>query len=126
MTLDRKFLVSALCYAIAGMSLGVFMAATHDHGQFITHAHVMLVGFVVSLIYGVIHKLWLQDGRAPRLARLQLALHQAGAVVMTAGLFVLYGGYAPQAVMDPILAVASIVVLIGAVLMLVLVTRRSA
>ena len=59
--LDRKYLVFALVYAILGMSLGIFMAASHNHGQFVTHAHLLLIGFVVSLIYGVIHKLWLVE-----------------------------------------------------------------
>ena len=59
--LDRKYLVFVLVYAILGMSLGIFMAASHNHGQFVTHAHLLLIGFVVSLIYGVIHKLWLVE-----------------------------------------------------------------
>ena len=42
--MDRKFVISALCYAMLGMLLGIYMAATQDHGQFVTHAHIMLVG----------------------------------------------------------------------------------
>ena len=48
--MDRKFVISALCYALLGMVLGIHMAASKDHGQFVTHAHIMLVGFVVSFI----------------------------------------------------------------------------
>ena len=73
--MDRKFVISALCYAMLGMLLGIYMAATQDHGQFVTHAHIMLVGFVVSFIYALCHKLWL-DGPNRRLAQIQFYLHQ--------------------------------------------------
>jgi hypothetical protein len=56
---DRQYLIWALSYGAAGMALGIYMAASHDHGEFVTHAHIMLVGFVTSLIYAVIHRLWL-------------------------------------------------------------------
>jgi hypothetical protein len=122
MSLDKKYLISALVYAALGMGLGIVMAASHNHGQMVTHAHVMLVGFVVSLLYAVIHKLWLA-GRAPGLARAQFYVHQTGAVIMVAGLYLLYGGKAAEGALDPVLAVAAIAVLAGALLMLLLVVK---
>jgi hypothetical protein len=122
MSLDKKYLISALVYAVLGMALGIVMAASHNHGQFVTHAHVMLVGFVVSLLYAIIHKLWLA-GRAPALARVQFYVHQTGVVIMVVGLYLLYGGKASEAALDPVLAVASIAVLVGALLMLLLVVK---
>lgn len=117
MQLDRKYLVWALCYAVAGMCLGIYMAASHQHEQHVTHAHVLLLGFVASLAYGVIHKLWLQEqGRG--IAVVQLFAHQLGVLGMCGGLFLLYGGFVGGAVLEPILGVASIAVLLGAVLML--------
>jgi hypothetical protein len=77
MSFDRKYLVWGLTYAVAGMALGVFMGATHDHAQHVTHAHILLVGFVASLIYAVIHKLWLAE-KTPRFAQAQFIVHQAG------------------------------------------------
>lgn len=55
--MDRKFIISALCYAILGMCLGIYMAKSGVHGHRVTHAHIMLAGFVVSFIYGLCHKL---------------------------------------------------------------------
>lgn len=55
--MDRKFILTAFGYAILGLALGIHMAASKDHGQFVTHAHIMLVGFVLSFIYGLCHKL---------------------------------------------------------------------
>lgn len=122
MGFDRKYLVWALAYAAAGMGLGVVMGATHDHGQHVTHAHILLVGFVVSFIYAVIHKLWLND-RVERLARVQFILHQAGALTMLLSLLLLFGGLVPAEPLDPVLALASITVLLGALLMLLMVLR---
>jgi hypothetical protein len=119
---DRRYLIWALSYAAAGMALGIYMAASHDHGQFVTHAHVMLVGFVTSLIYAVIHRLWLP---APSrvLATVQFVLHQAGSLAMFAGLLLLYGGAASEHQVGPLLGPASIAVILGILLMLVMVLR---
>lgn len=122
MGFDRKYLICALCFAVVGMALGIYMAASHDHGQFIAHAHILLVGFVASLIYAVIHKLWLSAGDS-RLAKTQFLTHLLGAIVMSIGLFLLYGGFVAQATMDSILAVASIAVWAGVVMMLIMAAK---
>lgn len=127
MQLDRTYLLWALSYAVGGMGLGIYMAASHQHEQHVTHAHLLLLGFVASLVYGVIHKLWLQ-GPGHGIAVAQLVVHQLGVLAMCMGLFLLYGGFASGAVLEPLLGVASIAVLLGAVLMLrmVLTSRRGA
>lgn len=117
--MDRKFVLTGLGYAIVGMALGIFMAASNDHGQMVTHAHIMLIGFVVSFIYGLCHKLWLNDSTS-KLAVAQYYLHQVGTLFIVIGLFLLYGKFVPLEKIDPLLAVSSIVVLIGMVLMKVL------
>lgn len=124
MTYDRKYLVWALSYAIAGLGLGIFMGMTQSHAQHVTHAHILLVGFVTSLIYGVIHKLWLIK-KMPRLAMAQFIVHHAGAVTMFVGLFLLFGNVLPLAQLDPVLALASVTVMLGAVLMLVMVVKSN-
>ena len=122
MSFDRKYLVWALSYAVAGMSLGIFMAASHNHAQHITHAHILLVGFVVSLIYAVIHKLWLSEN-PPAIAKVQFIVHQSGALTMFTGLLLLYGNFVPEAKLDPVLAIASIAVFTAALLMLFMVIK---
>lgn len=124
---DRTYLIFSLTYAVLGMCLGIFMAASHNHAQHVTHAHILLVGFVVSFIYAIIHKLWLSNP-ARWLASLQLALHQVAAVAMFIGLVLLYGAILPADQVEPILALASITVLVAALLMLAMVlgNKRSA
>lgn len=122
MNLDRRYLVFALCYAVLGMVLGIYMAASHNHAEFITHAHILLVGFVVSFIYGTIHKLWLvAPGRG--IANLQFVLHQVAAITMTGGLFLMFANWVPAPTLEPILAASSIAVLIGMLLMIYMVIR---
>jgi len=123
MGFDRKYLVWALAYVALGMSLGIYMAASHNHAQHVTHAHILLVGFVVSFIYAVIHKLWLGE-KTSLLARVQLIAHQAGALTMFSGLFLLYGGIMPEEQIEPVLAPSTIVVFVAAVLMIVMVLKK--
>jgi hypothetical protein len=122
MNFDRKYLVWSLSFAALGMGLGIFMAASHNHGELATHAHILLIGFVVSFIYGMIHKLWLtRPNRA--LATLQFVLHQAAAITISIGLFLLYGAYVPEDKLEPVLASAAIGVLLAMLLMLYMVIR---
>lgn len=121
MKLDRKFLMCALAYAVVGMCVGIYMAASKNHGQFVAHAHILLVGFVVSFIYGLIHKLWIAADKSP-VATAQFYLHQLSALVMGVGLLLFYGGLF-QEVLDPILAASAFGVLGSALLMIYLVIR---
>jgi hypothetical protein len=125
MGFDRKYLICALGYAALGICLGIYMAASHNHTEFVAHAHILLIGFVLSFAYGIIHKLWLY-GPSAVLAAVQFAVHQAGALTLSLGLFLLYGNIVPSATLDPILGVASGLVLLGALLMLYLVVTTPA
>ena len=125
MNLDRRYLVWSLCYAVAGMTLGIYMAASQNHTELVTHAHVLLIGFVVSFLYGLIHKLWLRQ--PPRgLANFQFVLHQAAALTVSVGLFLIYGNFVPAASAEPIPAVGSVGVLLGMLLMLYMVLKSRA
>jgi putative solute:sodium symporter small subunit len=117
--MDRKFVLTGLGYAILGLLLGIYMAATRNHGHLVTHAHIMLVGFVVSFIYGLCHKLWLNNSES-RLAKILFYIHQVGAATLFVGLFLLYGKFIDIDTIDPILAVSSVIVLTGVILMKVL------
>jgi len=122
MNLDKRFLIWGLSFAAVGLSLGIYMAATHNHGQLVTHAHILLVGFVLSFVYGIIHRLWLENvNRA--MANVQFVVHQAAAVTISGGLFLLYGNMVSEPTLGPILGVASAGVLLGMLLMLYMAVR---
>lgn len=117
--MDRKFILTSLGYAIIGLALGIFMAASKDHGHLVTHAHIMLIGFVVSFIYGLCHKLWLNN-IISKLSLVQFYIHQVGTLGVVIGLFLYYGKFVTLETIDPVLALFSIAVLIGMILMKVL------
>lgn len=122
MDMSRTYLVWSLCYAAIGMALGIYMATSHNHGELVTHAHVLMVGFVVSLVYGIIHRLWLDaPGRVTAMA--QFVIHQLAAALMLVGLLLLYGGKASETTLAPLLGAGSIGVLLGMLLMLYMVLR---
>jgi hypothetical protein len=125
MSLDRRYVVCALTFAVVGLGLGIFMAATHNHSELVAHAHILLIGFVLSFIYGIIHKLWLvRPGRA--IANAQFALHLISAITLSIGLFLIYGGIVEVSKLDAILGVASFGVLLGMLLMIVMVFQSGA
>ena len=117
--MDRQYITTALGYAIIGMVLGIYMAASKDHGHMVTHAHIMMIGFVVSFIYGLCHKLWLNNTTS-KLATAQFYIHQLGTIGIVVGLFLLYGNHVELETIEPVLAIASIIVLTGMILMKVL------
>jgi hypothetical protein len=122
MNLDRKYLVWALSYAVIGLALGIYMAKSQNHRELVTHAHILLVGFLISFIYGIIHKLWL-DKPSRGIANTQFVLHQVAAITLSLGLFLVYGGIYPESVLGPILGVAATVVLLSMLMMLYMVIR---
>jgi hypothetical protein len=121
MKLDRKFMLCALAYIVFGMCVGIYMAASKNHGEFVAHAHILLVGFVVSFIYGLIHKLWIAAENRP-IATLQFYMHQLSTLVLSIGLLFFYGGLYQEG-LDPILAASSFGLLGSALLMIYLVIR---
>lgn len=123
--MNRKFLLTALGYAILGIALGIYMAKTQNHRQHVTHAHILLIGFVLSFAYAVIHKLWL-DGVSGILPAIQFWAHQLGTAGVIIGLFLLYGDMAPEPVVGPILGIFSVAVLISVICMKIMVVRRPA
>lgn len=122
--MDRKFMMTALGYAIVGMLLGIHMAATHNHIQHVTHAHIMLIGFVISMAYALCHKLWLGN-LTSGLAKAQYYLHQVGTLAILISLFLMYGNLVSIKTLEPILAISSIVVLLGMILMKVLFIKET-
>lgn len=117
--MDKKFVLTALGYGVIGLLLGIHMAMSENHVQHVTHAHIMLLGFVVSFVYGICHKVWL-GGPGRRLASVQYYLHQAGVIVLLVGLYLMYGNYIEKQLIGPVLGVAALLVLAAMVMMKVL------
>jgi cbb3-type cytochrome oxidase subunit 1 len=50
-------LCSAVCLGIAGMIIGIIMAASGNHSVFPAHAHLNLLGWVSLFLIGIFYRL---------------------------------------------------------------------
>ena len=116
MKIDRIHLILGLVWLLAGMVLGEIMGRTQDHTQMPTHAHIMLVGGVLSILWAVIYKLWkIAQGF---LALIQTALHHLGALAMNVLLYLYYGGAMTVEQAGPLLGISAGLLMVSVVLML--------
>ena len=108
----RKFFVFGIVFAIAGMVLGITMAMSGDHLEMPVHAHIMVVGWLMSAIFGFFYHLF-PVARQNKLANIHFWLHAVGIVVLVVSLyFVLAGNDA----VEPITAISSLMVFAGLLL----------
>jgi len=117
--LDRYFIIVGLIFAGAGLFLGENMGRTGDHGQMPTHAHIMLAGFVFSVIYGALYRLW-PSMKAGLMPPAQFVLHLIGAVALITALFLYYGGIAEEAQLIPLFVVGPAGIILSWLLFLIL------
>lgn len=110
--LSSRFFGSALIYAILGMALGLHMGMSHDHTQMPTHAHIMLVGWVSFAIFGFFYHAF-PSAAETRLAHIHFWLAEVSFIVLTAALFLIFGG---STAADPIAGIGSLGLLLSMIL----------
>ena len=99
----------AVCFVIAGMAMGIGMAASQDHSLMPAHAHLNLLGWVSLFLFGIYYE------RRPaldasRLAVVQVGVWSVGTGVLTIAVAAIHLGYTAA---DPLAAIASIAVLVA-------------
>lgn len=97
----------AVLFVVAGMAMGIGMAAAQDHSIMPAHAHLNLLGWVSLFLFGIYYE------RRPaldmsRLAVIQVGLWSVGTVILTIAVAGIHLGYEA---MDPVAALASLIVL---------------
>lgn len=119
-SLATHFIRWSVIYAILGMVLGIHMAASHDHAQMPTHAHLMLLGWVGMTIYAFVYKNWPSagEGRLPAIHRI---MAHVLLITLTSALFLIYSGNVETG--EPIASIASIATLANTILFAVIVWR---
>lgn len=105
----RLFFILAIAYAIAGMALGIHMAASHNHTQMPTHAHIMVAGWLMSAVFAFFYHLFPEIG-ARSLAKAHFWIQAVSGVVLVVSLFMLLGG---NEAVEPVTAIASFGFLAG-------------
>lgn len=82
---------SAVCFGIAGMLIGIAMAASGNHSVFPAHAHLNLLGWVSLFLIGIFYRLH-PTVDASRLALAQVGVWVCGTVILTCGVAAIYLG----------------------------------
>lgn len=103
----RRWIYAAIIYFCLGVSLGLFMGASHDHTLAGVHVHVNLLGWVSLALIGVVYHFFPVAG-ASRVATVQFWLHNAALPVMMLALGAYLKG---NAGIEPLVAVSSLLVL---------------
>jgi hypothetical protein len=99
----------ATIFLIVGIALGLKMGISKDHSAMPAHAHILLLGWVTSALFGGFYAL--QPIKAQgKLAMAHFVVYVLGMVVMLPALYLHYTGY-PQ--FEPALAGGSMVVALG-------------
>ncbi|WP_373503066.1 hypothetical protein [Aestuariivirga sp.] len=87
----RLFLTLAIIYALCGMILGIYMAASENHTQMPTHAHTMVAGWIMSSVFAFFYHFFPEIG-AKRMAYVHFWLQGISGVVLVVSLFFYLGG----------------------------------
>ena len=106
--IDVSFLVLAALCLLAGLLMGIGMAAAHDFQLAPMHAHLNLVGFVALSIFGLTYRAYPALARS-RLALPHLGLSGLGAVIFPAGI------YAAVVHQLPVFAIVGSLIVLGGV-----------
>ena len=119
--LSIRFLRISAVWLVAGIVLGTFMGATHNHLDKQIHVHGNLLGWVSCALFAAYHRLW------PAMASSALAhghfwLHNIGLFALAAGLAMLSRGNPAAA---PLLGVGSVFLVLASVVFLYLAWRAN-
>lgn len=116
--LDRNYILLGLVWVIAGMVFGIWLGASNHLNYANSHAHMNLLGFVTSVLFGLLH--WAYPGLGKsRLALWQFAIYEVGVALLVIGKILVDGGQQTL-----FLEVGSLVTIAGALLMLVMFFRN--
>lgn len=115
-----KFIRIAVVYAIVGIGIGIYMAATHSFLQRDTHAHANLIGWVSLALSGLIYQAY-PALAAHVLAKAHFWLHNLGLPVAVVGIALLHAGNPELG--EPLAGLGSGVVALGFLALLVNVFR---
>jgi hypothetical protein len=88
---DRLYILCGFAWIVASMVFGFYIGAAEQLQYSNTHAHAALLGFVLSILFGLIYRSWPRLLES-RLAPVQFGLYQVGTVVLIAGKYSIDGG----------------------------------
>ena len=106
---SQLFFKTAIVFLIVGIGVGLQMAITDDHSVFPAHAHINLLGWVTSAIFGGYYAL--NPAKAQqRIAMIHYGVYTFGVVLLTPALYFMLRG---NPALEPIVAAGSFIVAAG-------------
>lgn len=118
--ISQVYFAMAILYLMAGIAIGLHMSVSQDHGAVGAHAHVNLLGWVTSAVFGCYFALN-PDKAVGWLPWMQFGAYATGLIVMLPSLYMMLAGR-PQ--FEPAVAEGSMAVALGVVLFAVIVFTR--
>lgn len=110
--ISHWFLRFGVLFALVGMCMGIYMAASHDHTLAPVHAHINLVGWVTMFLAGLFYSV--RPDREGMLARIHLGVAVIGLLLMAPGIAAAVLGHPaigePLAGIGAVLTLASILI----------------
>lgn len=110
--ISEYFFRSAILFLIVGISIGIHMSITQNHNVIGAHAHINLLGWVSSALFGGYYALNPAKA-AGRLPMIQYVVYTLGVVLMGGSLYLLLQG---NTAVEPIVAVSSLITFLGVLL----------
>jgi hypothetical protein len=110
----RRFMISAAVYAFLGMAMGIYMAASRDHIQMPTHAHLNLLGWVSMGLFALAYRSW-SALETTKFAAIHYWLSHVSVIGLTVGVGLIYAGklaYEPIATASSIIAILNMALFI--------------
>jgi hypothetical protein len=97
--------------AILGMMLGLKMAMSNDHIQMPVHAHIMVVGWLMSAVFGFFYHL--SGSRQKQICSHPFLIRRVSIVVLVVSLYFVLAG---NREVEPVTAISSILFFLGMLL----------
>ena len=117
MDVSRNFLLVGTVFLTVGILIGMYMGGSGDHALAPGHAHINLLGFVLSVLFALTYRSYAAMG-ASRLAVVHFWLHAVASVILSVMLILMLSGRIAEASMAPIAPIAELAILIGVLLFL--------
>ena len=110
--ISEYYFRAGILFLLVGISIGIHMSISQNHNVIGAHAHINLLGWVTSALFGGYYALNPAKA-AGRLPMIQFVVYTLGVVVMAASLYLLLSG---NVGMEPIVAVSSLITFAGVLL----------
>jgi peptidoglycan/LPS O-acetylase OafA/YrhL len=113
--IDKNYIMIGLVWVLVGMIFGIWLGASNHMNFANSHAHINLLGFVVSSLFGIFY--WAYPNMAKsKLAMWQFIIYEVGVAILVVGKVMIDNNGSN----NPFLVAGSLITIIGTAMMLYL------